>query len=62
MVEKICPIMSRPDPHDDTKIAFIDCQKEKCQLWVEVNDINSRWMKNCSIVANLTNIQAVKGE
>lgn len=46
----ICPIMSRPvsvsyndhEPHTHIpEKVFIDCQKEKCALWIEkTNDSN----------------------
>jgi hypothetical protein len=39
-MEKICPIMSRPvtfkSGAESPCIDFVDCQREKCQLWVEV--------------------------
>ena len=35
MENKICPIMSR---NDRGKVGFVECQQDKCALWVALCD------------------------
>jgi hypothetical protein len=45
-MEKICPFLTKPDINDGTSerriLNYIDCLKEKCQLWVN-KEINEKY-------------------
>ena len=51
----ICPMMSRPmkahdGRNDYVEVHFVDCQKNKCALWISVRLNQGRDFSHCGLI------------